>query len=61
MDTIHGYHSREEAKRNPHLEYEALVKVLDGQHALHAVQVVGLDLDHAAQPVVDLRQVRQRG
>lgn len=40
---------------SPHLEYKAAVKVLDGQHALHAVQVGRLDLDHRPQPVVDLR------
>jgi hypothetical protein len=37
-----------------HLEYEALLVALDGQHALHPVDVLALLLEEVAQPVVHL-------
>lgn len=39
------------------LEHKAGGEVLDGQHALHAVQVVALHLHQPAQPVVDLQRI----
>ena len=51
----HARHLRNHSQA--HLADKAPVKVLDGQDALHAVQVLGPHLHQRAQPKVDLFQI----